>query len=286
MKNVRVRGLGHRHGRVRALAGVDLELSEGVTGLLGPNGAGKSTLLRVLATLLVPSEGTVRVGDLNPTAAGDRLAVRRMLGYLPQEPGLYPSFTAFEFVDYVAALKELRDPADRHRRVAAALEAVDLADCAGSRIRSLSGGVRRRIGLAQAIVADPALLLLDEPTAGLDPQQRGQFADLVRRIGRDTTVVLSTHLAEDVAAACNHVVVLLDGRVRFTGTPAALRDLAAGQVWASPEPVAGAAASRLVGDGVHRVVGGNPGPGAPRLEPTVEDGYLLLCGDDTPEVAA
>jgi ABC-type polar amino acid transport system ATPase subunit len=157
---VRIDGVGKRYGGVAALAGLDLELRPGITGLLGPNGAGKTTLIRILATLLAPSAGEVRVNGWRAGSPGDRVEIRRRLGYLPQDLGLYPRFTDFEFVDYLAILKELDDPADRHRRVWAALEAVELEDLAGRKIRTLSGGMRRRVGIAQAIVADPQLLLL------------------------------------------------------------------------------------------------------------------------------
>ena len=157
----------------------------------------------------------------------------------------------FEFVDYLAILKELDDPADRHRRVRAALAAVELEDLAGRKIRTLSGGMRRRVGIAQAIVADPELLLLDEPTTGLDPEQRMRFRQLIAGLGEHRTVVQWTHLVDDVAAVCTQVVVLWQGRVRFRGTPTELRQLADGQVWSSPE------------DGAAR----SP-PGAPRPAPT------------------
>jgi ABC-2 type transport system ATP-binding protein len=273
---VEVRGLTKTYGRVRALDGVDLELRPGITGLLGPNGAGKTTLLSILATLLAPSAGTVRVSEWDAGDARDVVEIRRRLGFLPQELGLYPRFTAFEMVDYLAILKELRDPAERHRKVQAALDAVDLGRVARKRISKLSGGMRRRVGIAQAIVADPELLLLDEPTTGLDPEQRAQFRELVTGIGERRTVLLSTHLVEDIAAVCSAVIVLRAGRVLFSGTPAGLRALAEGQVWATPGPVPGAAGSWRMESGEHRCVGTRPGPDARPLPPTVEDGYLLL----------
>jgi ABC-2 type transport system ATP-binding protein len=284
--HVRVEGLRRSYGRVAALDGLDLELRPGITGLLGPNGAGKTTLIRILATLLAPSAGTVAVDGWRAERAPDRVEIRRRLGYLPQDLGLYPRFTAFEFVDYLAVLKELDDPADRHRRVRAALEAVELADVAGRRLRTLSGGMRRRVGIAQAIVADPDLLLLDEPTTGLDPEQRMRFRQLIARLGEHRTVLLSTHLVEDVAAVCTSVVVLWQGRARFTGTPSELRRLADGQVWSSPEDGPGAVSSWRTESGAYRVLGPRPSPAAESAAPTVEDGYLLVTAWSRKEAAA
>jgi ABC-2 type transport system ATP-binding protein len=263
-----------------------LELGPGITGLLGPNGAGKTTLIRILATLLAPSAGEVRVNGWRTSDLGDRVEIRRRLGYLPQDLGLYPRFTVFEFVDYLAILKELDDVADRHRRVRAALAAVELEDLAGRKIRTLSGGMRRRVGIAQAIVADPQLLLLDEPTTGLDPEQRMRFRQLIAGIGEHRTVVLSTHLVEDVAAVCTRVLVLWQGRARFFGTPSELRQLADGQVWSSPEEGQGAFASWRTETGAYRVLGERPSPAAEAVAPTVEDGYLLVCARSREEAAA
>jgi ABC-2 type transport system ATP-binding protein len=269
-------GVSKSYGPVTALKDVDLELSHGITGLLGPNGAGKTTLMRIVATLLRPSRGTVRVEGLDPTNQRDRIALRRRLGYLPQDLGLYPRFTVFEFVDYLAILKELDDRGDRHRRVRSALAAVGLEDAARRKIKTLSGGMARRVGIAQALVADPDLLVLDEPTAGLDPQQRARFRELLASLGEGRQVILSTHLVEDVAAICTSVVVLWNGRVAFHGSPQELRERAAGRVWSSAEPVASAPASWRTETGSYRVVGERPGPDAIELSPTVEDGYLLL----------
>jgi ABC-2 type transport system ATP-binding protein len=284
--HVLVEGVRKSYGGVAALDGVDLELRPGITGLLGPNGAGKTTLIRILATLLAPSAGRVLVNGWRSTDADDRVEIRRRLGYLPQDLGLYPRFTVFEFVDYLAILKELDDPADRHRRVRAALEAVELEDLAGRKLRTLSGGMRRRVGIAQAIVADPELLLLDEPTTGLDPEQRMRFRQLIAGLGTHRTVVLSTHLVEDVAAICTQVVVLWQGRVRFAGTPSELRQLADGQVWSSAEDGAGAVSSWRTETGAYRVLGPRPGPAARPLPATVEDGYLLVCARSREGAAA
>jgi ABC-2 type transport system ATP-binding protein len=284
--HVRVEGVRKSYGGVAALAELDLELGPGITGLLGPNGAGKTTLIRILSTLLSPSAGQVGVNGWWTSDLRDRVEIRRRLGYLPQDLGLYPRFTVFEFVDYLALLKELEDPAERHRRVRAALAAVELEDLARRKIRTLSGGMRRRVGIAQAIVADPLLLLLDEPTTGLDPEQRMRFRQLIAGIGEQRTVVLSTHLVEDVAAVCTQVVVLWQGRVRFHGTPSQLRQLADGQVWSSPEASAGAVASWRTESGAYRVLGERPSPAAEAVAPTVEDGYLLVCARSREEAAA
>jgi len=243
---------------------------------LGPNGAGKTTMLRILATLLPPTSGTARLDGWSTSHDRERVEIRRRLGYLPQDLGLYPRFTVFEFVDYLAMLKELHDPRQRHRRVREALEAVDLQDVAGRKIRTLSGGIRRRVGIAQAIVADPQLLLLDEPTGGLDPEQRVRFRQLVGRLGEHRTILLSTHLVEDVSAICTSVVVLWHGRVLFQGAPAELRKRAEGLVWNAQEASSDAVASWRTDNGMLRVIGTRPGPGATPVEPTLEDGYLLV----------
>ncbi|HYK67501.1 MAG TPA: ABC transporter ATP-binding protein [Streptosporangiaceae bacterium] len=219
--NVQVSGLTRRFGRAVAVAGVELEIGVGVFGLLGPNGAGKTSLLRMMATAVPPSSGTLRLLDRDPLVHGQRREIRRRIGYLPQTPGYYPGFTVTEFVEYFALLKEM--PAGRvHDAVATAVERVGLADRARARLRTLSGGMLRRATIAQAIVNEPELLLLDEPTAGLDPEQRVAFRALLRELGQRATVVVSTHLVEDVGAACGQVALMDKGRIIFHGTPGEL----------------------------------------------------------------
>ncbi len=275
---VDARSLTKRYGALTALDAVDVALEPGVTGLLGPNGAGKTTLLRILATVLAPDDGELTLLGERPQDADGRLAIRRHLGYLPQEPGFHRSFTAFEFVDYVAILKEWGDRAARHDEVRRVLALVGLQDKANARIRELSGGMRRRVGVAQALLGRPMLLLLDEPTAGLDPEQRLRFRELLGTAAAGATVVLSTHQTDDVAALCQRVLVLLEGRIHFSGTPAELASLADGRVWSSAERDPTATLAWVSAEGLVRHIG-TPPSGATTQPPTVEDGYLLLCGE-------
>jgi ABC-2 type transport system ATP-binding protein len=219
--------VGRRHQARRAVDGLDLDLGVGVHGLLGPNGAGKTTLMRVLATIIEVSEGQVRLLGQEVTNAQARREVRRRLGYLPQSFGYYPRFSVREFVTYFAWLKEMPS-AQTALAVERAIDRVGLADRADSPMKALSGGMLRRAGLAQALVNDPELLLLDEPTAGLDPEQRLDFRALLRELGMDTTVVVSTHLVEDVASACTYVALIDAGRLVHTGTPSSLENFAHG----------------------------------------------------------
>jgi ABC-2 type transport system ATP-binding protein len=274
---VAVQGVSKTYGSTRALAEVDISIGPGVTGLLGPNGAGKTTLLRIIATVLAADGGRVRALGEDPTQEAGRLAIRRQLGYFPQEPGYYQNLSAFDFVDYIAILKEMTDRAERHLEVRRVLDLVGLDDVMHKRIKKLSGGMRRRVIIAQAFLGRPELLVLDEPTAGLDPEQRLRFRELVSSVGERNTVVLSTHQTEDVAALCQHVVVIDHGVVLFDGTPGALAERARGQVWLSDEPDATARLSWRTADGRHRIIGSGS-PGAVPTDPTLEDGYLLLIG--------
>jgi ABC-2 type transport system ATP-binding protein len=219
--NVELTDLARRFGRVQAVAGVNLQAGPGVFGLLGPNGAGKTSLLRMMATVLPPSSGRIRLLDRDPSSYGPRREIRRRLGYLPQNLGYYPGFTVAEFVEYFALLKDV-PAAQVPRAVATAIEHVGLGDRARTRLKTLSGGMLRRAGIAQAIVNEPALLLLDEPTAGLDPEQRVAFRALLRGLGQRATVVVSTHLVEDVGAACTEVALMDAGKIVFHGSPAEL----------------------------------------------------------------
>jgi ABC-2 type transport system ATP-binding protein len=256
--------------------GVDLQIGHGVVGLLGPNGAGKSTLLRMLGTVLVPDEGSIRLLGRDPSVPGERLVIRRRLGYLPQSPQLYSSFTPLELVDYVAVLKEHTDRAWRRKECTRVLEAVGLADRMHQRIRTLSGGMRQRVALAAALLGEPQLLLLDEPATGLDPEQRLELRSLIAGSARSGTVLLSTHNTTEVAALCQHVVVMRAGQVWFLGTPRELAEVAAGHVWESDAPDPAATRSWMTADGGYRHLG-DPPAGQPTVAPTLDDGYLLVA---------
>jgi ABC-2 type transport system ATP-binding protein len=273
---VTVSGLSKSFGRRGALQGVDLALRPGVTGLLGPNGAGKTTLLRILATVLAPSGGAVRALDLDPALPQQRTELRRNLGYLPQELGFPSGFTVFGFVDYLAVLKEWTDADARHAEVRRVLDLVDLGGMSARKIKALSGGQRRRLGLAQALLGKPKLLVLDEPTTGLDPEQRASLRALLAESARTSTVLLSTHQTEDVATLCERVVVLDAGRVCFDGTVAELMGRAEGRVWLADEPHPAATATWRTGTGRYRNLAHDPPTGVELVEPTLEDAYLLL----------
>jgi ABC-2 type transport system ATP-binding protein len=273
------------YGRQRALDDLDLSTTTGVTGLLGPNGAGKTTLLRILATVLPADGGELSVLGLDPRSPEGRLSIRRRLGYMPQDVGFHRSFTTFEAIDYVAVLKEWDARGARHDEVRRVLSQVGLDDVKGKRVKALSGGMRRRLGLAQALLGDPDLLVLDEPTAGLDPEQRMRFRDLVSAAGDGRTVVLSTHQTEDVAALCSHVVVVESGRSLFAGSVQQLVAVAAGRVWVDERRDPAAKGVWRLGSGLYHHVG-DPPAGAALIEATIEDAYLLLLGAGPEALAA
>ena len=210
----------------QALKGLNLDLgSPSLIGLLGPNGAGKSTLMKLLVAALLPTSGSILV-DGQPLAKGER-QLKARLGYLPQDFGLFDELTVTQFLDYMAALKGLREAKAAIQR---AIQAVNLEEKARAKIRTLSGGQRQRVGIAQALLGDPAFLIFDEPTVGLDPEERIHFRNLFSQTAQDRLVLLSTHIIEDVQSVCGQLVVMDQGRVLFTGTPEALIQSAAGHV--------------------------------------------------------
>ena len=271
-------------GNIRALRGIDLEIDNGMFGLVGPNGAGKTTLMRILTGLLRPTSGRVEVFGYNVSRSRDRQAIKAMLGYLPQELGLYPDLSAREFLDYVAILKGLTDHRARRRQIDELLDLAGLSDQADQRLKTYSGGMKRRVGVAQALLGDPRILIVDEPTAGLDPEERVRLRNLLAETSRRCTVILSTHIVEDVSQSCTDLAVLSEGRVLYRGEPRSLIAQARDKVWhivtSGEKPNAGlvVVSTRQMDTGVeYRVLGNPSGQYHPiPVEPSLEDGYIWL----------
>ncbi|WP_321493684.1 ABC transporter ATP-binding protein [uncultured Desulfobacter sp.] len=216
-------------GKIAALKDVSLTIGTGMFGLLGENGAGKSSLMRILATLQDADSGTVRFNDIDVLAAPEKL--RRQLGYLPQEFGVYPSVSAEELLTHIADLKGIASVGERKDQVDALLQKVNLWDQRKRKIGGFSGGMKQRFGIAQALLGNPKLIIVDEPTAGLDPVERNRFYNLLSEIGEHTVVILSTHIVEDVSTLCNNMAILGRGRVLRVGTPGELEQSLDGLLW-------------------------------------------------------
>lgn len=270
----------------------DLTIGEGIFALLGPNGAGKSTLMSMLATLLEPTRGTARVGGYDIRRRKDK--VREILGYLPQDFGLYPSLTVYETLDYIGLLYNQRDAALRSQRIEEAIARVNLGEVRDRLVAHLSGGMHQRVGLAQALINDPRLLIVDEPTTGLDPEERVRVRSMLTELGRDRVVILSTHLIEDVAAIADTVAVLHRGKIRYVGTPSGMRETLRGRVWeitASGDDLADIRRSftetalQRDGDRVRiRVLSETaPAADAQPVEPTLDDAYIGLMREEAGE---
>jgi len=213
----------------RALFNINLTIHEGMFGLLGPNGAGKSTLMRILATLQEPDIGTVHLDELD--VLNERTEVRKILGYLPQEFGLYPRITALEMLDHLAVLKGITGRGNRREVVETLLDKTNLWVHRKKRLGTFSGGMKQRFGIAQALLANPRLIIVDEPTAGLDPAERNRFLNLLAELGENTIVILSTHIVEDVAQLCTNMAIIQDGELLFTGNPQHAMATLKGRIW-------------------------------------------------------
>jgi len=289
--HVRVEGVRHVYrGGVEALAGVDLEVGTGLFGLLGPNGAGKSTLMRIVCTLIAPTGGRVTVGGFDTVAA--RREVRRLIGYLPQEFGAWRLHRVAEVLDTLAVLSGVREKAARRRRVDEVLASVGLDGVADRKVKKLSGGMVRRLGVAQALVHEPRVLVVDEPTVGLDPEERLRFRRLMAELGRDRVIVLSTHIVADLGSGCSDLALIDRGEVVFRGSPAGLVGRARGKVLEVTVPATGEAevaarmevVARSASDGrvTLRGVAGSGGPppeARPVTDPTLEEAYLAFMAD-------
>jgi ABC-type multidrug transport system ATPase subunit len=285
---IEVESLKHVYkGGTVALDGVDLTFGTGLFGLLGPNGAGKSTLMRIMCTLLVPTSGRVRVGGHDVVT--ERQPVRQLLGYLPQEFGAWRLQRVEEVMDILALLSGMRDKAERRRRILEVLEQVGLEKVADRKIKKLSGGMVRRLGVAQALVHDPQVIVVDEPTVGLDPEERLRFRQLMANLGQNRTIVLSTHIVADLGSGCNDLALIDNGKIVHRGSPAELAQRARGKVFevlAAPQAAEQIAARYEIvsrakeADGTRlRAVAGDgqlPEGARPADEPTLEEAYLAF----------
>lgn len=225
-----INNLVHVYGNgTRALDDVSLTIPTGMFGLLGPNGAGKSTLMRTIATLQTPTSGEIRFGDIDVIRQPELL--RRTLGYLPQDFGVYPRVSAYDMLDHMAVLKGVADGKERKQTVEALLNQVNLWNVRKKALAGFSGGMRQRFGIAQALIGNPRLIIVDEPTAGLDPEERNRFLNLLAEIGENVVVILSTHIVEDVADLCPRMAVLAGGKIQLEGAPLELMKQMSGRVW-------------------------------------------------------
>lgn len=282
--NLRITNLSKTYSNgVQALKNVHLDIPIGMFGLLGPNGAGKSTLMRTISTLQEPDEGSIMLGDLNVLTQKDE--VRKVLGYLPQEFGVYPRIGAETLLDHLAVLKGIINRKERKELVKALLEKTNLYDHRKKNLGGYSGGMKQRFGIAQALLAQPKLIIVDEPTAGLDPAERNRFLNLLSEIGENTVVILSTHIVEDVKELCTNMAVINQGEVLLTGTPTDALNNIAGKIWrkqirkdeidAYKENFNVISEKRIAGKPViHVMSDSSPEKGFTPVQPDLEDVYF------------
>ncbi|HUO91214.1 MAG TPA: ABC transporter ATP-binding protein [Rhizomicrobium sp.] len=270
-------------GGVRALDSVSLEIPAGMFGLLGPNGAGKSTLMRCVATLQTPTSGTIRFDGIDVVREPDKL--RRVLGYLPQDFGVYPRVSAYDMLDHMAVLKGVTGRGERRETVEALLNQVNLWNVRKKSIAGFSGGMRQRFGIAQALIGRPSLLIVDEPTAGLDPEERNRFLNLLADVGENIVVILSTHIVDDVSDLCPRMAIIAEGRIVGQGAPVDLTNALRGRVWQKTIAKAelegyrqkySVISTRLFGGHtvIHIVSDTDPGNGFAPVEAGLEDVYF------------
>ena len=289
---IRIQNLSKTYGRgiVPALSNLNLEIRHGTFGLLGPNGAGKTTLIKILSTQMEPSEGTVEIDgwDLRK----DRAEVRRRLGYLPQHFGAYSQLSAWEFLDYMGRLGGLHQKRQRQERVGQVLEDVALYEARERKTGTFSGGMRRRLGIAQAILADPEFIIVDEPTVGLDPEERIRFRGILGRLSANRTILISTHIVGDISSTCEDLAVLRQGQLIFHGAPEDFVAKAEGKTWILQtsdddfEAIANCfSVVNISADGIGmelRIVGDAvPPPTATPAPPNLEDAYIYFMGADS-----
>jgi ABC-2 type transport system ATP-binding protein len=270
-------------GGVTALDDVSLEIGPGMFGLLGPNGAGKSTLMRSVATLQTPTSGKIRFGDIDVIREPERL--RRVLGYLPQDFGVYPRVSAYDMLDHMAVLKGVTRAGERRDTVESLLNQTNLWAVRKKAIAGFSGGMRQRFGIAQALIGRPSLLIVDEPTAGLDPEERNRFLNLLAEVGETIVVILSTHIVEDVSELCSHMAIIAQGRIIALGVPSELTAKLKDRVWRKIVPKTeidtyranyAVILTRLTGGQtmIHVVSDAHPGDGFAPVDAALEDLYF------------
>jgi ABC-type multidrug transport system ATPase subunit len=280
---LKISNISKSFGNIHALKNVSLELGPGMFGLLGPNGAGKSTLMRTLATLQLPDEGTITFNDKD--IAKEPNAMRSVLGYLPQDFGVYPRMSALALLDHMAVLKGVSNKTERRDQIEMLLRAVNLWTMRGASVASYSGGMKQRFGVAQSMLGDPKVLIVDEPTAGLDPFERQRFLDLLSEAGEDKTIILSTHIVDDVRDLCADMAILGNGEIVARGAPEDLIAKIEKNVWRKQVAKAEVESikennkllsTRLLRGGtiVSLLSGGSPGKGFKQSKPNLEDAYF------------
>jgi ABC-type multidrug transport system ATPase subunit len=291
-----IEGLSKTYGNgVKALDHVSLTIPKGMFGLLGPNGAGKSTLMRILATLQEADSGTARLGDIDVLKQKEE--VRKVLGYLPQEFGVYPKVSAYEMLDHIALLKGVTVKRERKELVEALLHRVNLWDQRKRKLSGYSGGMKQRFGIAQSLIGEPKLIIVDEPTAGLDPGERNRFYNLLTEIGENVVVILSTHIVQDVKELCSNMAIINKGKLLYAGPPdESLRHLQ-GKVWektiAKSELEGYAASGKLISNRlvagtpvIHLLSDEKPGEGFKQAEPSLEDVFFGAISRSNAETVA
>jgi ABC-type multidrug transport system ATPase subunit len=279
-----ITGLSKIYGNgVKALDNVSLTIPTGMFGLLGPNGAGKSTLMRILATLQEADAGTAMLGDIDVLKQKDE--VRKVLGYLPQEFGVYPRVSAYQMLDHIALLKGVINNADRKAIVEALLQKVNLWEHRKRRIAGFSGGMKQRFGIAQSLIGEPKLIIVDEPTAGLDPGERNRFYNLLTEIGENVVVILSTHIVQDVQELCSNMAIINKGKLLFAGAPSDALQAVKGRIWeksiAKSELEAEVATHQVISNKliagrpvIHVLSGTRPDDAFIAVEPSLEDVFF------------
>ena len=291
MLTIKIEGLQKRYRKFQALKNINLHTETGLFGLLGPNGAGKSTLMKILSTILPFDEGKITIYDYDLVKEGDK--VRQLLGYLPQHFYVPTQFTGREFLHYVASMKGVTNQQERNLQVEKLLEEVNLVQQANKKIKGYSGGMKRRLGIAQALLGNPKLIILDEPTAGLDPSERIRFRNLIEKLSKDHSIILSTHIISDIESSCKNVAVIFQGEVLFQGSTEELAEKAVKVVWELSVPFSEydqvekeyvIISSRKEKDRVvFRIISKEKPQGeVSPVQPTIEDGYMAVINGVMP----